>query len=237
VTKALNDIARIAELLRFSTSRKVVQDYLRTKNLPFSGGWDDLIEKRIIQNVNEGNLAVDDFLGLRSSAEECGKQHVFLYQCSAKVAEVLLAEQRRLPILRDRKLDGLIANPLALDTPDGATIVDIRHEKATVPLSLTVKEVYSHEAYKPAGVQRNGSQLVRTWDVVRTRAVNVAKLGSVRIFVCPKSLVNLMPRHRCAVKRSANRIANWFFAARQVRDGSYPSASKPTQFSSTQMVG
>jgi hypothetical protein len=28
-----------------------------------------------------------------------------------------------------------------------------------------------------------------------------------------------MPRHRCAVKRSTNRIANWFFAARQVIAG------------------
>lgn len=44
-------------------------------------------------------------------------------------------------------------------------------------------------------------------------------LKNVRNFVCQKSLVNLEAHHRCAVKHSANRMANWAFAAHHVMSG------------------
>ena len=49
------------------------------------------------------------------------------------------------------------------------------------------------------------------------------KKGSVRNFVCWKSLVILGSDHRCAVKRSANKIANCVFAARHVMGGIFQS--------------
>lgn len=173
----LNDIPRIAELLRFSTSRKVVQNFLRSKNLAHSStSWDEFITKRIIQPVDDGELDVKDLLNLLASAEEFGKQHIFLYQCSAKAAAELLDPARLTPVLKKRGLESLIEAPLALDTPEVATIVEIRIEAAKVPLSLTIKEVYAHEALKQTGIARDGDSLTKTWKVVRTRAVNVAKL-------------------------------------------------------------
>jgi hypothetical protein len=177
VPNGLTDIARVAELLRFSTSIKIVQDYLRGRNLPFSAaGWEELIAKRIIQPVNDGKLDVVDFLKLLSSVEECGRQHVFLYECSPDNAHKLMTEDRLQNALAVRGLSDLKENPLVLDTPESAMIVDVRLESADVPLSLTVKEVYSHEAFKQTSTTRNGNKMVKTWDIVKTRAVNVAKL-------------------------------------------------------------
>ena len=155
----------------------VVQDFLRSKELPFSAtGWDDLTNKRIISHIDSGKLNEGDFLNLLASVEECGRQHVFLYKCEPAVALRLLGESRVQSQLRSRGLDALLTSPLALDVTEVPTIVDVRLEKANVPISLTVKEVYSHKAYKPSSSKEEGNELIRTWRIITTRAVNVAKL-------------------------------------------------------------
>src|ERR1700761_6410990 len=91
----LTDIRRIAELLRFSTSKQVVEDFLREKQLPTSStSWDDFIARRIVAPVEAGEISAHEFAALLSSVEECGKQHVFLYQCDPGIAEQLLDPQR-----------------------------------------------------------------------------------------------------------------------------------------------
>jgi len=177
VTNNLSDISRIAELLRYSTNRKVVEDFLRSKGLQHSASnWEEFIAKRIIPSVENNELHENDFLALLSSVEEYGKQHIFLYSCPPEIAENLLSETRVLQELRSAKWETLIESPLALDTPDVPTVVDVRLEKAAVPLSLTIKEVYTHRAYKPDSSKEVGDQLIKTWRIIRTRAVNIAKL-------------------------------------------------------------
>jgi hypothetical protein len=177
VTDTLQDISRIAQLLRYSTSRKVVEDFLQSKRLPHTArNWEDFINERIIGSVEKNQLSSDDFLKLLSSVEECGKQHVFLYSCVAPVAERLLDETRVLTDVKNANLEHVYGSPLALDTPDTPTIVDIRLEKAVVPLTLVVKEVYTHRAYKAASSKEEGDELTKVWRIIRTRAVNIAKL-------------------------------------------------------------
>lgn len=178
MTNTLNDIRRIAELLRFSTSKQVVEDFLKSKQLPTSStSWDDFIARRIVEPVEAGAITAEEFAALLSSVEECGKQHVFLYQCDPGIAQQLLEPQRIQHDVRRAGLEALIGAPLALDTPAAPMIVDIRGEVASVPLSMTVKEVYTHEAYKLLGAPRIvGDELTKTWRIIRTRAVNVAKL-------------------------------------------------------------
>lgn len=178
MTNTLTDIKRIAELLRFSTSKQVVEDFLRTKQLPTSStSWEDFIARRIVEPVENGSIGVDEFARLLSSVEECGKQHVFLYECDQGIAEQLLDPQRIQRDVQNAGLAALVGAPLALDTPPTPTIVDIRGEVANVPLSMTVKEVYTHEAYRLLGAPRVvGDELTKTWRIIKTRAVNVAKL-------------------------------------------------------------
>lgn len=177
MSNTLTNTARIAELLRYSTNKQIVENFLRAKDLPHSNkGWDDLVQNRLIRYVDENKLPVEELLKLLGSVEEVGKQHVFLYRCDPEIASALLAETRVHSVLKKENLDALLTVPLALDTPDKPTIVDVRLETADVPLSLTIKEVYSHEAERLSGTQQIGKQKIKTYEVVRTRAVNIAKL-------------------------------------------------------------
>ncbi|MYN28786.1 hypothetical protein [Duganella levis] len=178
MTITLTNIQRIAELLRFSTSKQVVENFLRSKDLPTSStSWDDFIERRIVAPVENEEIGVEEFAELLASVEECGKQHVYLYQCDATIAQQLLDESRIKRDVQRAGLDNLLGAPLALDTPPTPTIVDVRWEMAKVPLNLTLKEVYTHEAYRLLGAPVIANdQITKTWRIIRTRAVNVAKL-------------------------------------------------------------
>jgi len=177
VSSALNNLPRIAELLRYSTSKKIIEEFLRGKSLAFSNkGWDDLIANRLLKYVDENLISENDLLGLLSSVEEVGRQHVFLYRCDPDIAIKLLDKERVHGEVAKIGMTALLVQPLALDTPDSPTLVDIRLQEAEVPLSLTVKEVYSHEAVKLSQTQKTENRMVKTFEIVRTRAVNVAKL-------------------------------------------------------------
>jgi len=176
MTQKLIQTKRISTLLRQTTSLQVVRDFLRQKSLPFSGGWDELTNKRLIPYVEDGKVSADDLLALLGSAEECGKQHVFLYTGVPSRVATMIDEKRVLPILAERGLDVLLQQPLNLDMPAAPTIVDIRWEGTGSSRAFVIKEVYTHETRKKGKVDKVGNQIVQFYDVEPTRAVNIAKV-------------------------------------------------------------
>ena len=47
-------------LLKNATSQQVVKNFLKSKNVPTSGNWDELYEKRILPALNQAKFTVKD---------------------------------------------------------------------------------------------------------------------------------------------------------------------------------
>ncbi|GAB1578695.1 hypothetical protein [Bordetella petrii] len=177
----MDDLKRthaIVALLRQTTNKDVVADFLKAKDLASSGTWDDLLTKRIVPAVADNKVSNDELIALLRSAEEHGKQHVFLYQTPKATAQDRMARARITAELKRRKIEAILVQPMVLDQPDTPTIVDVRWESAHIDLSVTVKEVERRESQRFARQEHSadGKRLIKTYDVVRERAVNVVRL-------------------------------------------------------------
>jgi hypothetical protein len=177
VTKPLENIRRIAELLRQTTSLSVVRNYFKEKGLTFSGGgWEDFTEKRIVVQHDEGSLTTKDLLKILGTAEIYGKQHIFLFDTPQARVAGILDRARVESVLKRRKLGHLIEASVSIDTPDEPTFVAVEWSGSGKGLSLTIKEVYPHRVLKLAGEDQTALGVVKRWEYDFTRAVNVARL-------------------------------------------------------------
>jgi hypothetical protein len=170
-------IELIFNLLRQTTSISVVSNFLAGKNLNHSAGsWDDLFSKRIIPALDKHELTEDDFLDLLRSAEEHGKQHIFLFKCSAAKAKDLLDENLFLATAKKHGLLSLLTKPTILDQPSQPTIADLRFGQAEAG-GIVLKEVEKRIKQIRQGEEKQGSNLVVTYRLESRRAVNVVRLS------------------------------------------------------------
>lgn len=172
----------IFNLLRGATSLSVVRDFLRSKRLAISApNWDEMYARRIEPALNEGTLSVSELRDLLREVEECGRQHIFLYQCDPARAVLMLSPQRVQSVVNEMGLSHLFTAPLDLDMPNEPQIVDIRGIAATVAEpspSLIIKQVEtrSTNTFLRIEVDEQNNQLSRVYSVIKKRAINLARL-------------------------------------------------------------
>lgn len=167
----------IAALLQQTTSLLVVGDFLKSKNLPHSGTWETIVEKRLVGAVSENQISNDDLIELLRSVEEHGKQHVFLQTCTEDRAIELMDRARIEGILAGLNLKHLLTAPAILDQPEKPTIVDVRWETAKVDLSLTIKLVEQRTITKQGGLEKlPDGRMARIQVTEHHRAVHTVKL-------------------------------------------------------------
>lgn len=172
----------IFRLLRDATSQQVVKDFLRAKNLSISAAnWEELYRLRIEPPLVEGKITVADLRNLLRDVEECGRQHIFLYQATPDYAKSLIDERRVRAVANDAGLLHLLDQPIELEMPEQPTVVDIRliPSSENEPLaSLLIKQVETRTTRK---FLRDTTDLgertySRIYSVETKRAVNIARL-------------------------------------------------------------
>lgn len=166
----------IIDLLEQTTKLSVVSEFLKGKGLTHSAGsWDELKEKRLLPSIARNEISNLDLIRLLASAEECGKQHVFLYVCNINDAQELINKNRVETLLRQKQLDHLLSEPDVLLEPDEAKIVDVRLEGES-PQYLVVKQVETRVQTKLLKTEEIGNNFHKIYEKVNQRAVSVAKL-------------------------------------------------------------
>lgn len=177
VTVDLEKTRRIVSLLNETTSLAVISDFLKAKGLKHSASsWDDMLNKRIIPAVESYAVTNADLVQLLRSAEECGRQHVFLYTCPSATAVDLINRQRVEAATRRLGIESLLTEPLVLVQPPQPQLVDVRWETADVDLALVIKEVELRTYTKFFGTEQHGDRFHKVYGPVHERAVNMARL-------------------------------------------------------------
>jgi hypothetical protein len=170
-------IERILELLEQTTSLRVVSDFLRAKNLHHSAGnWEDMREKRLRRYLESGEITVAGLTDLLRSVEECGCQHIFLFQTTPERAQEIMDRARVADVLTRRGLHRLLTAADVLLQPAAPQIVDVRWESAEVDLAFIVKEIELRTHRKYLGEESEGDRFYKVYTNEQQRAVNVAKL-------------------------------------------------------------
>lgn len=173
----------IFRLLKQATSLQVVRDFLKSRKLHTSAAnWDDLLSRRIQPALTDGNLSVDDLRHLLQKVEECGKQHIFLFQCSPDIARRILSRRRVEELATEQGLQHLLSRPLDLELPAIPTLVDIRllGLGGTDNLrGLVVKQVETRisKVFVDESTDVAAGTMTRTYNVSKKRAVNIAYLS------------------------------------------------------------
>lgn len=168
---------RVVDLLKQTSTKEVLQSFLKSKGIPYSGSWEELLEKRIIPAINGHIFSAQDLIPLLSSAEEHGRQHVFLYRCTdlAKVKK-MMDRKRVHSELRRRGEEELIQKTRVLEDAQTATFTEVRWDSASIDLALVIKEVETRKSHHPLEELVVGNILHKKYEIREQRAVNVARL-------------------------------------------------------------
>ena len=171
----------IIKLLEETTTLSVVSNFLKEKGLHHSASsWEQLRSERLLPALDKHQLNIKDLTNLLRTAEEYGRQHVFLYKCLSqdKISE-LLNEERIQRVLAEIELSDILVEPKILDQPESPTIVDIRFDK-NVNGSLkriVIKIIESRISEQFVGERSEDNDTInRTYKKVRERVVNVITL-------------------------------------------------------------
>ena len=149
---------------------------LRAAGAPFSAPKkQDVIRIRVSEALHDSKrIDLADVAALLREAEEHGRQHVFLYDCTKTKAGQLLDGGHVRRALKQIGALSALDSPRVLDVPDTATIVEIRLETFPKgqPKALIVKQVDRREVLLPP--ERKGDFQIRKYGY--TRGVNVVRL-------------------------------------------------------------
>lgn len=169
----------IFALLQETTTQQVIGEFLKSKGIASSGTWEVLRDRRILPAVANHAVTNEELLELLRAAEECGRQHVFLYKAKSGKDPVQLIDRSRIAAAaRSAGLESILTSPRVLDQPVAPTFADIRWVSATADLALIIKEVYGHESRSFSHEDRESvpGSVLRVYTLKRERAVNVARL-------------------------------------------------------------
>jgi hypothetical protein len=168
---------RIFDLLEQTTNLSVVSDFLRSKKLHHSAGkWEDMRANRLKRYLESGEISIDELIDLLRSVEECGSQHIFLFQAAPKYAQEIMDRDRVAAVLKARGLSRLLNRADVLVQPAEPQIVDVRWDTADVDLAMTVKEVELRTRKKHLGDRQEGDRFISEYTYEKQRAVNLAKV-------------------------------------------------------------
>lgn len=174
----------IFNLLKEATTQKVVRDFLKEKNIAITAqNWEALYLERILPALKEKKLSIEDLALLLREVEEHGRQHTFMFKCSPLDAKKILSKQRINTIAAELEVSKLLSEPLYIEMPEEASLVDIRLTEApngTGPLSLTIKVCECRETSKFVGEEYDevSNRKIKTYEVNRRRAVSIAHLSA-----------------------------------------------------------
>lgn len=168
----IEELTLVVKLLEKSTTKDVIKDFLKSKNVSYSGTWSDLLNKRIIPAAKERAFKVGELYDLLAAAEECGRQHIFLYKLPENIT-VNFSREKLEPIVRRSEFSNLIDQPTVVDTPTELTICDIRWDGST----FVMKGVDQRISYKSIGNTVTDSKLIKEYSIEKSRAVYVAKVN------------------------------------------------------------
>ena len=168
------------EILREVTSIEVVSNHLKDRGLKHSASsWDTLLNKRILPAISAKTLSVDELLELLRDSEECGRQHIFLFQCSKAHAKSLINSDRLENIVNELGLSDLLVSAKLLFKPTEESFTDIRIESKNKDKTfLIIKSVGTHESRKRIGEFVKGNVLTLKYELKKERAVNLVRLSS-----------------------------------------------------------
>ena len=87
------NLGLLYKLLQSNSNIAHLQDFLKSKELPHSGGsWVNMFANRIDPALGSGKIALEDLFNLLRESEEHGSQHVFLYKCSKATAQKICTQ-------------------------------------------------------------------------------------------------------------------------------------------------
>ena len=153
----------VFELIRNACTLQVAKAFLKEKNLYHSAGaWLELFDNRILPALNVGTLTISHLNELLREVEEHGRQHIFLFKCSADRAALMLRDKRVTAITKEMQLEAVALAPLALHLPLQPQIVDLRQESCAydgMPSStMVIKQVEIRTIFE---------SLVKLWTQLR----------------------------------------------------------------------
>lgn len=192
-------IRLISKLLSETTSIAIVSAFLKDKGLTHSASsWDEMTEKRIIPAIKAKKVAIEELADLLRSAEEHGRQHVFLYNCNKEVALGFMNKTLIIESLHNYGLDKLIDKPKILDQPQSPEIVEIRWDGGNTenPKWLVIKVVETRETSELLSEATKGDILTKKWRIKKERAVNVFRLradGSLELRIASQKSAKYTP--------------------------------------------
>jgi hypothetical protein len=174
------DLTTAINLLRKNSSLGAVSAYLKSHNLASSAqSWQEMREKRLEPALASGHLNRAMILGLVRAAEEYGRQHVFLFECSKDTATEAVSEAGLAKRLAKLDISDLLTKPRLVELGKGLQLVEIRIDKmhgACRALVIKAVDTRSHRVL----VKREESEdeEILTYKVERDRAVNLIKVHS-----------------------------------------------------------
>ncbi|KPH89194.1 hypothetical protein AMS57_18270 [Pseudoalteromonas undina] len=179
-------VEAILKLLEQTTSKDVLTDFLKEKQLHFSGTWEELFSKRVYPAVESSEIKLEELVELLAKSEETGRQHIFLYQLPESELGNLSSE-KLLEKLKIANLSTLLANPLVLDKPEEPTISAVRFDKDGC---FVLKAISTRTRYEYIGDVVENDILQKRYNIIKSRAISLFKLhtsGLVEIRISSKS--------------------------------------------------
>lgn len=195
----MTNAERILTLLESFRSKKQVQTFLELRGLTYSGTW-KTVKDKVEDAVEAGSITVKELADLLESVEEHGDQYVFLYDFSPQAA-VRIADRKHFEDLltrseRQSTLDkvSIVANPSESPTLVSAvysqptTLYRTRPAEAIFEPERTpevspseisavkLKWVQKRSFRKPLGESVSGQIATVTYQIISTRAVDIAIL-------------------------------------------------------------
>lgn len=168
----------LINLLEQSTSLAVVSAFLKGRGLHHSAGsWQAMRDLRLLKHLEAEAISNDDLENLVKQSEEYGRQHVFLYSCEPADARIMIQRPNVSAELTRRELGSLLDGSTLVEDPQGTQIVDVRWESGQEgDYALIIKEVELRSHTKFIGIEERDNQILRVYDRVSERAVNIARL-------------------------------------------------------------
>jgi hypothetical protein len=131
IEESLDDNERMTLDLLLDHKMLFTQEFLRSRELAFSGTKSEL-RNRLVNYLIQGNLVVDDLLGLLNQIEGWGDQHIYLYTAPNKILEMWKSENSARALLRKQNLEELFNRPRPIVLPDGIELATVEWRQERV---------------------------------------------------------------------------------------------------------
>jgi hypothetical protein len=164
-------VERILNLLESFRGKAQVQSFLQENEVPYSGTWITVREK-IEQGLESKKITQNELIALLEDIEEHGQQYIYLYDFdpakAPRIKDRATFEKLLTVPERERSLDkvAVIENPSA-----SPTLVSAFYGE-----QLKLKWVQRRSFRKPLGETTEGSIVTVKYQIVDTRAVDIAIL-------------------------------------------------------------